>query len=706
MDPKAIKDLSILHKLYTENVKSDTEIEARFGIYDKKGFVPSITYEIYSKIYHFLKTNTKDYKKKTLKQSISIYPGNIKMITTEGESSPVIRKKTKIHVHDIQEYGVRIAFSKEENDIPKPTAKPTSSYTRIRHQFIYDLVTFDIDVNDNNKISIEIESKLPKLDDFMKNINTILYIIQDSQILITDTEKTSVLNFYKKTFTDNKMKFIGVQPLSLKADRISGDYTYAITKKLDGKRYVLLTTNNCLYLMSNNMKNFIRLPYHVNQEASKEVLVDGEYYNGSFYAFDSINSQNSLQMRIDSIKEFFDTVKPYSKFKPNLYIKPYIFSNSVYDDFQKTISELDTRYEDGIILVRSNTTYKNSNPLKWKKVDMITTDFSIKKLKDNVFQYYVQGPKVLQVFHKNTVSKEDYFKYADSSIVECKYVNGDWFPIKSRPDKLKPNYIDIAKDVLETITNPFDVETLKSLVKAPVPLVNMRRFHNYIKRIYIEKLVGENKNVYLLDLASGKGGDFGKYADNGVKYVEAYDIDKNSVEESKRRVETMKTKTKRVLVLTEYDIKQADLNKTELKTGKQFDIIVCNFALHYFYKNIVKFINNVDKNSKVGTKLMFSLFDGDLVVPLDTESFSLKKIGDKEIEVFLKGSVLNTPTKEYIVNIPTLVKKLEAKGFRLEEKINFEDIYPQWAQKYKGNVLSEEEKQFSFMNIVLTFIKH
>jgi LysM repeat protein len=263
------------------------------------------------------------------------------------------------------------------------------------------------------------------------------------------------------------------------------------------------------------------------------------------------------------------------------------------------------------------------------------------------------------------------------SIVECKYVNGDWFPIKNRPDKLNPNYVDIAKDVLETITNPFDLESLKGLVKAPVPLVNMRRFHNYIKRIYIEKLVGENKNVYLLDLASGNGGDFGKYSDNSVKYVEAYDIDSDSVEESKRRVETMKTKTKRVLVLTEYNIKQADLNKTELKTGKQFDIIVCNFALHYFYRNIVKFINNIDKNSKVGTKLMFSFFDGKLVVPLDTESFSLKKVNDKEIEVFLKGSVLNTPTKEYVVKrgdtFNSIVRKYKLNADKLKQINNIKN---------------------------------
>lgn len=679
MEPSLIPNN--LYDIYNENVKIEgveIEIEARFGIHSSSGFKPGISYDTFTKIYLYL--HNAGYPKKVTEEVINNYSGNVKEIISK--SKYVLRKKTKIHVSDIKEYNVRVAVSRETilpDDYKK--GKIISTLNRIRYSFSYNSSVIDIDTYSDGNITVEIDTKLPKFDEFMSHVNEILYIIQDSYVLITNSEKINVYNYYCDTFKTKK--FIGIQPVSLKQGSLDKDTIYACTKKLDGRRFVMLCMNKEVYLMANNLKDFVKLPYTSH---TSDFLIDGEYFYRKFYAFDLITPNGvTLQDRLTKIADIFKHCKKYDMYPTGLFIKPYKFGD-IYLSMKKLSDSLVDEYEDGLIVVKTNTDYFNSQPLKWKKTEKITIDFLIKRKPPNTYVFYVQGNKELKKFAENNVSLSTFGKYQNGDIVECSYKNGKWVPLKHRMDKLKPNYITIANDVYNTIKNPFKLEPIDN-----TPFQNLRKFHNLIKRKLIADIIDKRIGLNVLDLACGKGGDFGKYNTNKVKYVEAYDVSDVSLIEARRRAEKFDTK---------FNIIQQDLNTFPIKTKVKFDIVVCNFAFHYFYKNMTKIINKISTLCKPGAKILFTLFDGKLVKDIKGNNFYIKKIGKDKVEVYIQDSVLGIPTVEYIVNIDTLVKKMEKKGLILQENTNFSEFYDKW-----GLNLTKEEKILSFMNNALIFEK-
>lgn len=233
-----------------------------------------------------------------------------------------------------------------------------------------------------------------------------------------------------------------------------------------------------------------------------------------------------------------------------------------------------------------------------------------------------------------------------------------------------------------------------------VPLSNMRKFHNDIKRKYINKYLIKSSNV--LDLASGKGGDLNKWITNkNVKSVTGFDLDEESVIEANKRLSKLKTKKK-----ITFNVKNLATESVDCQQPKE--IISSFFAFHYFFestKSLSTILTSIDSCSKNGTVLILTLFDGDNVKNLETKEYIIKKIGNKkgnyknELSVYIKGSVLDTPRIEYIVKPDFLIKKLAKINFSLVERKSFSDLYE---DKFK---LSKGEKDLSFMNSVFIFEK-
>ncbi len=228
------------------------------------------------------------------------------------------------------------------------------------------------------------------------------------------------------------------------------------------------------------------------------------------------------------------------------------------------------------------------------------------------------------------------------------------------------------------------------------------KFHNYIKRKFINKYSGTN----LLDLASGKAGDLLKWRDNlNIKKVVGYDINSESVKEAKRRYRTLKNK--KGLKATFY---VKDLGKESVSDIGTFDIITSNFALHYFFKNsgtLNTIRHTIDSCSKKGTIFIATLFDGNLVPnTIKFDNFEIKRIDSKskanygnEISVYIKDSVLSVPEIEYLVKPSFLINKMSSINFELIETNSFEKYYT------KNFNLSDEEKIFSSLNRVYVFRK-
>lgn len=234
-----------------------------------------------------------------------------------------------------------------------------------------------------------------------------------------------------------------------------------------------------------------------------------------------------------------------------------------------------------------------------------------------------------------------------------------------------------------------------------IPLSNMRKFHNYIKRKYINKYIRKPSNV--LDLASGKGGDLNKWVNNKfVRTVTGFDLDQDSVIEANKRLSKINTKKK-----ITFNVKDLATEIVDCSYNSK-EIISSFFAFHYFFKSnntLNTILKSIEKCSKKGSILILTLFDGDRVVDIETKEYIIKKNGkgqgnyNNELYVYIKGSVLDIPRIEYIVKPSFLIKKLDKIKFSLIERASFADLYD---NKFK---LTKTEKDLSFMNSVFVFEK-
>lgn len=271
-------------------------------------------------------------------------------------------------------------------------------------------------------------------------------------------------------------------------------------------------------------------------------------------------------------------------------------------------------------------------------------------------------------------------------------------------------------------------------------IFNLRHFHNWIKR----KMIGETtkyleetydiKNVSLLDLAVGKGGDMNKWYATGIKKVVGVDIDRESIEGShgaKARYQRLKRRTKDL----DYSFYVMDLSKPEaidkldrILGDQKFDIVSCQFALHYFFKdneslqNLLRIVGKFirDDGFFIGTTM-----DGDKVLNLfgDKEEVSkpiyhfekksidrtskygqeyLVSLGEKEGEMHY---FVDKPSLEYLVDLE------ELKAVAKNNNLMFIGVTPfqEWYRKYldtdpeyflrEGN----GEQEFSFLNFSFYF---
>lgn len=137
--------------------------------------------------------------------------------------------------------------------------------------------------------------------------------------------------------------------------------------------------------------------------------------------------------------------------------------------------------------------------------------------------------------------------------------------------------------------------------RAQGPGAPLKRFHNTIKRQLINRFATNADS--LLDFACGRGGDLWKWIDAGISYVKGIDLSSGEIIEAKKRFEESAAKVGPTLKL------QADFEDTtalglkEWKEPRQYDVVTCMFAIHYFFvaeKALRQFLHNVSINLKDG----------------------------------------------------------------------------------------------------------
>lgn len=104
----------------------------------------------------------------------------------------------------------------------------------------------------------------------------------------------------------------------------------------------------------------------------------------------------------------------------------------------------------------------------------------------------------------------------------------------------------------------------------------LRNFNNFVKAALIQEAVGEKRELHVLDLACGKGGDLPKWAKHHVARYVGVDVNAESIEEAQRRNQN----THRIAHATFHVM---DFDKVGDAEFGHFDVVSCMFALHYAF---------------------------------------------------------------------------------------------------------------------------
>lgn len=253
-----------------------------------------------------------------------------------------------------------------------------------------------------------------------------------------------------------------------------------------------------------------------------------------------------------------------------------------------------------------------------------------------------------------------------------------------------------------------------------------RNFNSYVKTKIFEQFKGTD---WVMDMASGKGQDLFRYAKCDMHNLLFLEIDNIALMEliSRKHEFANSRDGAQMHIITQQMDLTANYKENIEKIGKLpvtvngFDLIVCNFAFHYFLKtqaNLVNVLRFISHYLKAGGRFIFTAFDGgDIVELLDGESewnsstpnkFSIKKaykndmlepIGQK-INVLLPFSN-DTYYDEYLVNISHI--ELEAKKFNLSLEID--QSFSEFLDGYKGN-MDNDDKTYTGLYHYYCFYKN
>lgn len=274
----------------------------------------------------------------------------------------------------------------------------------------------------------------------------------------------------------------------------------------------------------------------------------------------------------------------------------------------------------------------------------------------------------------------------------------------------------------------------------------MRSFHNYIKTDLINKYC---KNKIVLDYGCGLGGDILKYYYAKVKLYVGFDVDAHGIYAPGDGAISRYNKFKRnenkypdfpemyfinadgsmILdyeqqknVMKSMSVTNIEFIKKYLSDNMKYDVISCQFAIHYFLKNPIiwnNFCSNINKFLKKSGILMFTTFDSDELLKLlgNNEEYASTYITNDGIkrtffEIHKKWDVSDEITfgyqidiynswiseknvfvTEYLVNKNFVVDELKNKcKLKLIESKLFSEIYKDKKQTILNDKTSQQRE--------------
>lgn len=455
---------------------------------------------------------------------------------------------------------------------------------------------------------------------------------------------------------------------------------------------------------------------------------------------------------------------------------------------KKGLKSKTQRYKTLILYVGSIKDTYDSKIKKWNKKSA-PTEFSPPGT-NNKSEIIISHANIL-VNYQNKIFAHDPIhnidnEIKDDTIVEFIYdiTQKDskfaWVPIRPRLDKtikykngenMFGNYEKTANDIWKNINNPVTTTMIttgeidKSLLQNtsyysaceansydPKKRLPFQNFHNlYVKKNLIMSVAPaiqskQHKQIgQLLDLACGKSGDLSKWKAAYLKRVICIDIDKKCIDYAisfyksyprpKPSVYYVWGDTSK-LIFPNQDAGLNDMQKVRLKeyipTKNNFDIVSCQFCLHYYFESenkLKNLVQNIKDNLKVGGYFIGTCFDGEKLFKLlkgkkeiegatnDDTIWKIKKAYrirtfnntkpyfNTKVSVFVKS--IGNYHDEYLVNFKYLKQYMNKHGFKTVSVKSFEEYYNELMSSTnklkKSATMSDAEKNFSFIFNTFTF---
>jgi mRNA (guanine-N7-)-methyltransferase len=339
-----------------------------------------------------------------------------------------------------------------------------------------------------------------------------------------------------------------------------------------------------------------------------------------------------------------------------------------------------------------------------------------------------------------------------------------------------------SSGVKEQFISDIGTEKYNAIIKdmrSESTIIGMRDFHNWIKLVLISnitKLVS-SKDISLLDIAVGRGGDLAKWNKSNVKYVFGFDKSEKSItnedpedQGALERLANFKgSKFKDIYFLVGNALKPSKplltsidyfLKKNNLHG---FDIVSCQFALHYFFKSEIDLqivLTMISRYLKTGGYFIGTTTNGDYIKNLfkdikekvySTNLFRIQRNFNKTLKspygneynftIFDtkdRANYFNTMglSTEYLVNFKTLEEvaatvglvplklnifeeynSYESKSYKVGKQkgyteikkntISFDDILKleKWKPKPGSRDLTDEEKELNKLYTTFIFMK-
>ena len=321
-----------------------------------------------------------------------------------------------------------------------------------------------------------------------------------------------------------------------------------------------------------------------------------------------------------------------------------------------------------------------------------------------------------------------------------------------------------------------DVYYCRNIARDKLATKSMLDFHNYwIKNMC---LIQKYKGKTLFDIACGKAGDLNKWIDAGIEKVLGIDYSRDNIENpvdgaysrtlnrltslQPRRLKPHPQANSHIKFLyitmdgskvinEEYinGLSEDDKHVARIAWGLQkpplserkaqefykyvpshgFDMVSCQFAIHYFFENdttLNNFVRNVNANLAHGGYFIGTCLDGNKIkatmakakttelrgIKGDRTIWNITKTGDNELSIYMES--IGRKMKEYFVDFDKLIDAFKRYNIVLAAPItSFETEWnklsddPNVDAQIKDRILnmSDVEKTYSFMNVYFVFQK-